>query len=151
MIDKDNSRQEKKEKFYLFGKVYDIVYGFNEIDIKDNKIYVLNKTKLDKYLNEYIKKVFKERLNYWYNLYQEDIPVPNLKIRKMTTRWGVCNLKNKNITLNYELSKYDMECLDYVIIHELSHFIYPNHSKKFWNQVNKYCSNYKNIRKKLKD
>lgn len=151
MIDKDNSRQEKKEKFYLFGKVYDIVYGFNEIDIKDNKIYALNKTKLDKYLNEYIKKVFKERLNYWYNLYQEDIPVPNLKIRKMTTRWGVCNLKNKNITLNYELSKYDMECLDYVIIHELSHFIYPNHSKNFWNQVNKYCSNYKSIRKKLKE
>ena len=151
MIDKDNSRQEKKEKFYLFGKVYDIVYGFNEIDIKDNKIYVLNKTKLDKYLNNYIKKIFSERLNYWNNLYQEKIPVPNLKIRKMTTRWGVCNLKNKNVTLNYELYKYDLECLDYVIIHELSHFIYPNHSKDFWNQVSKYCSNYKSIRKKLKD
>ena len=151
MIDKDNNRQLKQEKFYLFGKVYDIVYGFNEIDIKDNKIYVLNKTKLDKYLNNYIKKIFSERLNYWYNLYQEKIPVPNLKIRKMTTRWGVCNLKNKNVTLNYELYKYDIECLDYVIIHELSHFIYPNHSKKFWNQVEKYCNNYKSIRKKLKD
>ena len=151
MIDKDSIRQEKKEKFYLFGQVYDIVYGFKEIDIKDNKIYVLNKTKLDNYLNKYIKKIFSERLNYWYNLYQEEIPKPNLKIRKMTTRWGVCNLKNKNVTLNYELYKYDLECLDYVIIHELSHFIYPNHSKKFWNQVEKYCNNYKSIRKKLKD
>ena len=81
----------------------------------------------------------------------EDIPVPNLKIRKMRTRWGVCNTKNHNVTLNYNLYKYDIECLDYVIIHELSHFIFPNHSKNFWQQVSKYCPNYKEIRRKLKD
>lgn len=150
MIEKDNVRKEKQEKFYLFGKVYDIVYGFKEFEIKNNKIYVLDKTKLDKYLSNYIKEVFTERLNYWYDAYEENIPVPNLKIRKMSTRWGVCNLKNRNVTLNYELYKYDMECLDYVIIHELSHFLYPNHQKEFWNQVSKYCNNYKSIRKKLK-
>ena len=68
----------------------------------------------------------------------------------MTSRWGVCNLKNKNITLNLDLLKYDIVCLDYVIVHELSHFIYPNHSSNFWQLVSKYCPNYKEIRKKLK-
>lgn len=150
MIDKDNARIEKEEKFYLFGKVYDVVYGFNELEIIDDKIYVLNKKELDKYLDNEIKKVFSERLNYWYNLFEEKIPFPNLKIRKMTSRWGVCNIKNNNVTLNYYLYKYDFCCLDYVIIHELSHFIHPNHSNMFWKLVSKYCVDYKRIRKKLK-
>jgi len=151
MIDKDNKRIEKEEKFYLFGNIYDVIYGFKDIEIKDNKIYVSNKKELDKYLDKEIKNIFKDRLEYWYHLFEENIPVPNLKIRKMTSRWGVCNLKKKNVTLNYYLYKYDIECLDYVIIHELSHFIHPNHSRNFWNLVSKYCKNYKELRKKLKD
>lgn len=151
MIDKSNLRKEKEDNFYLFGSKYDVIYGFNELEINGNKIYVKDKKMLDKYLDNKIKEVFCEHLKYYYDNYLEDIPKPNLKIRKMSTRWGVCNLKNKNVTLNYYLYKYDIECLDYVIVHELSHFIYPNHSKLFWNQVSKYCKNYKIIRKKLKE
>ena len=151
MIDYDKNKQEKAEKFYLFGKNYDVVYGFNDFDIEGNKIYILNNKELEKYLDKKIKDVFSERLNYWFNIFEEKIPVPNLKIRKMTSRWGVCNLKNRNVTLNYYLYKYDIECLDYVIIHELSHFIHPNHSSLFWNLVSKYCNDYKKLRKKLKD
>ena len=69
----------------------------------------------------------------------------------MKTRWGVCNTKNNNVTLNYELYKYDIGCLDYVIVHELSHFIEANHSKKFWMVVEKYYPNYKEMRKKLRE
>ena len=43
-----------------------------------------------------------------------------------------------------------MCCLDYVIVHELSHFIYPNHSRDFWSLVGKYYPNYKECRKMLK-
>ena len=69
----------------------------------------------------------------------------------MTTRWGVCNKKTKTITLNSELIKYSIDKLDYVIIHELSHFIHFNHSKEFWLLVSKYCPRYKEIRKELRD
>jgi len=69
----------------------------------------------------------------------------------MSSRWGVCNLKNKNVTLNLELSKYNIDALDYVIVHELSHFIYPNHSKTFWLLVAKYYPRYKEVRKALKN
>ena len=86
-----------------------------------------------------------------YGVFMEKIPVPNLKIRKMTSRWGVCNIKNYNVTLNYQLSKYNIRCLDYVIVHELSHFVYPNHSRNFWNLVGKYYPNYKECRKELKE
>ena len=151
MINKDSKRIEKSDNFYYFGKKYDVIYGFKDIDISGDKIYVYDKKCLDKYINKNIYEIYSDRLNYWYNVFEEDIPVPNLKIRKMTSRWGVCNIKNHNVTLNYELSKYDICCLDYVIVHELSHFIHPNHSKDFWNLVGKYYSRYKECRKMLKE
>ena len=83
-------------------------------------------------------------------MFEENIPYPNLKIRKMKTRWGVCNRKNNNVTLNSELIKYGYDQIDYVITHELSHFVHFNHSKDFWMTVSKYCPNYKKIRKSLK-
>lgn len=150
MIDKVNIKKEKEDNFYLFGTKYDIIYGFSDINISDNKIYIKDNKTLNKYLDNKIKEVFTNRLDFWYNIFNENIPVPNLKIRKMTSRWGVCNLKNKNVTLNYYLYKYDLDCLDYVIVHELSHFIYPNHSKNFWNLVSNYIPNYKVKRNKLK-
>ena len=137
--------------FKLFGIKYDIIYGLPNTEIDSNKIYTKDDKSLNKYLSKYISSVYQERLNYWYNKFEEKIPIPNLKIRKMTSRWGVCNIKNHNVTLNLELSKYNIECLDYVIVHELSHFIHPNHSKEFWLLVSKYYPNFKLIRKKLKN
>jgi len=151
MISKDNKKKDKKDNFYYFGNKYDVVYGFNEIEITNNKIFVRDKKMLDKYINNDIYNIFSNRLNYWYNIFEEKIPVPNLKIRKMNSRWGVCNIRNHNVTLNYNLSKYDICCLDYVIVHELSHFIHPNHSSDFWNLVGKYYPQYKECRKMLKE
>ena len=68
----------------------------------------------------------------------------------MKTRWGVCNTKDKKITLNLELIKHDITYLDYVINHELSHLVYSNHSKDFWNLVEENYPNYKIVRKKMK-
>ena len=141
---------KKEEIFKLFGNSYDIIYGFKDTEIENNKIYTKDLKTLNKYLTKYITNIYNERLNYYYHLFEENIPTPNLKIRKMTSRWGVCNIKNHNVTLNLELSKYNIECLNYVIVHELSHFIHPNHSKDFWLLVIKYYPNYKEIRKYLR-
>lgn len=137
--------------FKLFGREYDIIYGFKDTEVDNNKIYTKDEKSLNKYLSLYITNIYSERLDYWYNIFEEDIPVPNLKIRKMTSRWGVCNIKNHNVTLNSELSKYDIKALDYVIVHELSHFIHYNHSKDFWLLVGKYYPKYKEVRKYLRN
>ena len=146
-----NEIKKEDVSFKLFGFSYDVVYGFNTTEISDNKIYTKDEKSLNKYLTKYIRNIYQERIDYWYNLFEENIPYPNLKIRSMTSRWGVCNIKNYNVTLNLELSKYKMDCLDYVIVHELSHFIHPNHSKDFWSLVGKYYPRYKEIRKYLKN
>ena len=151
MIDRDNKKIEKQDNFYYFGKIYDVIYGFSDLLIENNKIYVKDEKTLHKYINTNVIKIFSDRLDYWYNIFEEDIPKPNLKIRKMTSRWGVCNIRNNNVTLNYMLFKYDISCLDYVIVHELSHFIHHNHSREFWNLVSKYYPKYKECKKMLKE
>ena len=152
MLIQSENKKTKNKEFYLLGKKYNIIYDENisTININTNNIVVKNEKELNKYLDSLVKELFSKHLNIWYNRFEENIPTPNLKIRKMTSRWGVCNTKKNNITLNYYLYRYDLECLDYVIVHELSHFLEGNHSKSFWKVVEKYYPNYKEIRKKLR-
>jgi len=56
---------------------------------------------------------------------------PTLKIRQMKTRWGSCQKKEHAIVLNSDLIKAPTFCIDYVILHELIHFIHRNHDKEF--------------------
>lgn len=143
----------KNESFYFLGKEYGVVIvpTFKDIEIDGNKIYVSDKAKLDKWLKKEMKTIFLERIEYNYNRFEEDIPYPSLKIRLMKTRWGVCNRKSKTVTLNSALIRESMDKIDYVIIHELSHFVHFDHSKAFWSVVSKYCDNYKEIRKQMRE
>ena len=77
--------ETKKEdtSFKLFGESYDIVYGFKDTEIEESKIYTKDEKTLNKYLSKYIQNIYQAQLDYYYNLFEEKIPVPNLKIRKM--------------------------------------------------------------------
>lgn len=144
--------KEEKQGFYLMGQKYDIIYDEHiDILVENNTIKVKNDKYLNKWYSNKVYEIFKSRLDFYYNMFEEKIPYPILKIRKMKTRWGVCNRKIKSVTLNLNLIKYDYDCLDYVIVHELSHFVHFNHSKEFWKTVYKYYPNYKEVQKKLKN
>lgn len=153
MLNKRKEQQEKEESFYYLGNKYDIIFvsSFKTVEIDNNKIYARDIKTLEKWYKKQMIDLFQERLEINYQRFEEKITYPNLKIRNMKTRWGVCNRKNKTITLNSNLMKYDISKLDYVIIHELSHFIHFDHSSNFWNLVSKYCPSYKKIRKELRD
>lgn len=156
-INKMIKRLENKNKLenikYLLGKEIDIVVLSNQKypELYNNKLYIKDKTKLEKYYKDLSYPIFKERLDIIYNNFEEKIPYPELKIRRMTSRWGVCNRKKICITLNSELIKKEVKYIDYVIIHELCHFIEFNHSSDFWKYVEKYCVDYKSIRKEMKE
>ena len=85
-------------------------------------------------------------------LYGNKFYIKDNNIDKYLKEFAVdINKKNKTITLNLELIKKDIKYLDYVIVHELCHFIHFDHSKEFWNLVSKYCPNYKQLRKEMRD
>lgn len=155
MIDKMCKKNEKKDLFFYLGNSYDIIFvnDLKKIDVDSDNlvIYAKDLRQLNRWYNKVIKDTFVERFTYIYNIFDEVKKLPSLKIRKMKSRWGVYNRVKHSVTLNSELIKYNIRCLDYVIVHELSHVIHFNHSKSFWNLVSKYCSNYKEIKKELKE
>lgn len=135
---------EKDNDFYYLGQKYDIILlQTNDVKIEEDTIYVKDMKYLEHWLKKEMIRVFSERLNYNYNFFDENIPFPKLKIRNMKTRWGVCNKRDNSITLNSKLIKYSLKEIDYVIIHELSHFVHFDHSRKFWDTVEKYMPDYK--------
>lgn len=153
MVNHAVKEKEKEDKFFYLGKEYDIIFDsrVEKVFIDNNSIYTKDEKMLEKWLKEETLRVFDDRYVYVFNHYNEDIKSPILKIRNMKTRWGVYNRANHTITLNSKLIEFDVEKIDYVIIHELSHIKHFNHSKAFWDLVGKYCKNYKQIRKEMKD
>lgn len=152
MIERQKKNNMIESKPMLFGKYIDVIVMSEQKhpEIYGNKLYIGDRSKMDVYYKIIALDIFKERLDKIYHEIDEDIPYPELKIRKMTSRWGVCNNKNKSITINSELIKRDLKYIDYVIIHELCHFIHFDHSKNFWSMVSKYCPNYKMLRKEMR-
>ena len=71
------------------------------------------------------------------------------RIRKVKSVWGSCS-SNKKITINQNLMMYSRKALEYVVLHETCHLKYMNHSKKFWEMVEKYMPDYKEAEKELK-
>jgi predicted metal-dependent hydrolase len=64
--------------------------------------------------------------------YKHGIDKPVLQVRKMKTLWGSCSRKHGKINLNYYLYKAPPPCIDYVVLHEFTHFLYPRHDKDFY-------------------
>ena len=73
-----------------------------------------------------------------------------VKIRNMKN-WGNCRYQDKRITLNLNLAKKDPICLEYVMIHELCHLIEFNHGKNFKKLMDRFCPNWKEIKKRLNE
>jgi len=152
-LGKREIEKQKDDDFYFLGKKFDIVVVpiLKGVELDGNKLYVPDKSLLDKWLKKQTLSIFEERLKYNYNLFEENIPYPHLRIRSMKTRWGVCNRKNLIVTINSKLIRETIDKIDYVIIHELSHLVHFNHSRDFWEVVEKYCPKYKRIRKDLRE
>ena len=72
-----------------------------------------------------------------------------IRIRDIKYAWGSCS-NNKNITINKKLISYSESAIRYVILHELCHLKYMNHSKDFWNLVQKYMPEYRKAKAELK-
>ena len=125
-----------------------------------------NRDKIEQYMEKYkepeneqleitVKTTQKEAIGMVYRyvemMSEDKIPQPDeIRFKSMKTMWGNCYTKRGIITLNTALLDMPREYLEYVIIHELAHFIYGDHQKDFWALVEKYCPSWKERRKRMK-
>lgn len=77
------------------------------------------------------------------------VKITHWGIRKMKTRWGSCNVDRRRISLNLDLVRWPMDCLDYVIVHELVHIYETHHTRRFWELVASFMPTWKTYHKML--
>ena len=142
-------KYDNGEKHCLWGREYTLQLISNRnvkhAFLKDNTIYLpipkrstIEKRK--KVLDEFYRKELKAA-----------IPQVLDKCTKIVGKnWGNCK-QDGRITLNLNLAKKDMECLEYVMIHELCHLIEFNHGKNFKKLMDEFCPKWKEIKKRLNE
>lgn len=78
------------------------------------------------------------------------VKYPEIRFRKMVSQWGNCHSQKGILTFNTNLMYAPPECVKYVVLHEFTHFLQPNHSSKFYDELAKVCPNHQECRRKLK-
>ncbi len=74
---------------------------------------------------------------------------PEIRFRRMTSRWGSCQPTKGILTFNTALISVPRKCMEYVVVHEFAHFLQPNHSALFYAEVEKLVPDWKKHRKGL--
>lgn len=104
-----------------------------------------------KILEEWYKKsaanILLDKTRYWSA--QLSVSPTKITIKDQKTRWGSCS-NNGSINYNWRIIMAPPEVINYLVIHELTHLIIPNHSQDFWKLVAKYCPEFKKSRCWLK-
>ena len=77
------------------------------------------------------------------------VKVAGFFVQRMKTKWGSCNPHARTIRLNTELAKKPRECLEYIIVHELIHFLEPTHNARFIALMNQFMPKWQSRRQRL--
>ena len=93
------------------------------------------------------RKIILESLDFFARLY--GVRYRKVAIRNQRSKWGSCS-KARNLNFNYKVALLPKDQRDYVIVHELCHLIEFNHSKRFWDLVEKTIPDYKKVNRELK-
>lgn len=120
----------------------DGVYLFLSLPNKNN---LREKERLiDKWFDAECRRLFPELIEKAHVIFQKyDVALPKLILRDMETRWGSCQSKRNTITLNKRLIETPLECIEYVIVHEFTHFLLSNHSREFYDLLNVFMPDWK--------
>ena len=121
--------------------------------IHDDVLYVYHKDvrgTIELYLKDILYNYIDERIRY-YLKNDFKLKYPKIEIKKYKSRWGCCYTKENRVSFNLSLVYLDKELVDYVIVHELTHFLVPNHSAYFYNEMSKRLKDYKIRQKRLKE
>lgn len=147
----------------MLGKDMRIVFqedskNYIEVDEKRITLYlkdVTNEEFAQKMFLRWWKKaaedVFQNELN---SLYEKifkkyQIAKPDIYVRKMKTLWGSCTPSKSKVTFNNYLFKANIRCIQYVVLHELTHLLYPNHSKQFYDFLTVHMPDWQERKKQL--
>lgn len=147
------------EKHFVFGKEYTLevkISRKNSVSLCDDKFILSIKDEdqdREQIVTRELRKILYDIGLKFIDKHEKIMGVhaEQFRIKKMKTRWGTCNIEAKRIWINYELVKYPIECLEHIIVHELTHLLETNHTQRFYALLEKYYPNYKKNDKVIKE
>nr|WP_314654769.1 SprT family zinc-dependent metalloprotease [uncultured Fusobacterium sp.] len=159
-IANQNMKNLKENTIKILGREVEkkiIESDLERIRLSDTSIYIYSKdidnAKIERKLSEWkvekLKAILNEYLAKYTKLLNKNINC--YQIKKLSSAWGIYHKRENYISFNFDLIEKNIECIEYVVLHELCHIFYMNHQKDFWALVEKYMPDYKIRRKKLKN
>lgn len=158
----DQARQTKRqyvsgESYYVWGRRYRLEVMYSSVR---NNVYILGNKLILQVRKESTDAQRENTLNEWYRDQLKSTVPPVLEkcektvgvhaaewhVKNMRTKWGSCIPERKRIWLNLQLAKKSPDCLEYVIIHELVHFLERTHSDRFRKYMDKFYPMWREIK-----
>ena len=161
----NQSRQTEREyiageSHYVWGRRYRLELNFsnkgNYVEIHRNKLILTVREKStqsqrEKFMNEWYRAELKAKFPEFVEKWEPIIGVQAtaVGVKNMRTRWGTCNVKDKKVLLNLQLAKKPINCLEYVVVHELVHLLEKNHTTVFVEYMDKFLPNWRMVKDEL--
>ena len=114
------------------------------LSVKDTNDRTLRQKTLQSYLDGLCREQLTALCHQYHRFFTaEGIPFPTIRFRRMTSRWGSCHTQKATVTFNLALMDFPLEFAEYVVVHELTHLIHPDHSKRFYDRLAKVLPDWK--------
>ena len=151
------------ENHYYFGvryrlRVSYVTSGANSVEVRgDTMTMRIRKDstveRRAELMTEWYREQLKEYIGPLVERWAEKLEERNVtwQIKSMKTLWGSCNARRRSLLFNLELARVPKECIEYVVVHELTHLKIQNHSKVFEFLLGQQIPNWKSLRKKLNE
>jgi predicted metal-dependent hydrolase len=141
------------ETLHLWGKAYELqVFRFsrNSVLLRDGKVMMTVRSDTtiesrERQIREWYRKLLSAEIDRLLPKWETitGISCNSWQTRKMTTRWGTCNITERKIWFSLQLAKRPVECLEFIIIHELTHLVHKKHGVEFDAFVEKHMPNWR--------
>lgn len=120
---------------------------FMELRVRPGTSHAKRDAVLSRWYRDQLRSLLPQRIALWAP--RVGVPIPEVRIRKMKTQWGSCNAVAGRIWLNTELAAKPSECLDYVLVHEMSHLLERHHGDRFRKLMDRAMPNWRLCRDQL--
>lgn len=149
-----------KETHYFQGRKYllRVIEGDEPARVFLNKKFLemhvrpkTNTTRRQALLNSWYRDQLKDLVAGYITKWEKIIPVKvrDFGIRRMKTKWGTCNIEAGRIWINLELAKKPLQCLEYIVVHEMIHLLERKHNERFLAYQTRYMPRWKSYREEL--
>lgn len=118
-----------------------------EIFVRPNTALAKREAILQEWYRAELKKQIEPLIAKWEQ--KIGVSVHEWQVKQMKTKWGTCNTEKKRVWLNLELAKKPIQCLEFVVVHELVHLLERLHNARFYAYMDKFLPNWQHLRSEL--